>query len=172
MSIEVITKKIKIRSQQISKVDPLLMNLEKVKLTAQPFVSIHVAVYNEKRVIERLIEACCKQNWQNYEVILADDSTDGTTEIVKQFMKENYGELRVSKDDQGTEIYRADANHNLPSLTLIHRSSRSGFKGAALQKALENTNPYADYIAIFDSDFVPYPDTIEQFIKSFPVSIN
>ena len=162
-----ITKKIKIRSQQISKVDPLLMNLEKVKLTAQPFVSIHVAVYNEKRVIERLIEACCKQNWQNYEVILADDSTDGTTEIVKQFMKENYGELRVSKDDQGTEIYRADANHNLPSLTLIHRSSRSGFKGAALQKALENTNPYADYIAIFDSDFVPYPDTIEQFIKSF-----
>ncbi|MDP2730741.1 MAG: glycosyltransferase family 2 protein, partial [Dehalococcoidales bacterium] len=55
----------------------------------------------------------------------------------------------------------------LPTVKLIHRFSRSGFKGGALQKALEQTDERAAYVAVFDADFVPYPDTIEQFVKSF-----
>ncbi len=158
--------------------NPLSVNLDKVSLSRQPFVSIHAAIYNEKRVVERLIEACQNQEWAhsagsgqaNYEVIIADDSTDETTEIAKQFLREKYGGLRFSKDDLGTEIYKADATDNLPSFTLIHRNSRDGFKGAALQKALENTNPKAEYISVFDSDFVPFPDTISQFVKMFQES--
>ncbi|MBI2327932.1 helix-turn-helix domain-containing protein, partial [Candidatus Curtissbacteria bacterium] len=51
--------------QRAYRVNPLLVNLEKVKLEAgsRPFVSIHVAVYNEKKVVERLIAACTSQEW-------------------------------------------------------------------------------------------------------------
>src|ERR671924_471356 len=41
----------------------------------EPFISIHIATYNEKRVIGRLLEACSKLHYSNYEVILVDDST-------------------------------------------------------------------------------------------------
>ena len=43
--------------------NPLLVNLEKVTIKERPFVSVHVAVYNEKRVVERLIRACTRQDW-------------------------------------------------------------------------------------------------------------
>src|SRR6266849_5666799 len=36
----------------------------------EPFVSIHIATYNEKGVVGRLLEACSKPNYSNYEVIL------------------------------------------------------------------------------------------------------
>lgn len=151
-----------------TKANPLLINLEKVELTKEPFVSIHLAIYNEKKVIERLISACCSQQWSNYEIVIADDSTDETTELIKGYIRENYGELGVTKEEDGTEIIKAmPKTLNQPSFTLIHRSSRKGFKGAALAKALENSNPHAEFVVIFDSDFVPYPDTLSQFIKSF-----
>src|SRR3990167_4822452 len=77
--------------QPTERVNPLLINLEKVELTSHPFVSIHVALYNETRVVERLIRACTSQKWENfelrtanYELIIADDSNDETTEIAKQ----------------------------------------------------------------------------------------
>ncbi len=167
-----IARSIKI-SQPISNVNPLTLNFSNVELKSRPFVSIHAPIYNEKRVIERLIRACSSQNWiddaskANFEVVLIDDSTDGTTEIAKQFLREKYGELVVSRDDQGTEIYRADAIRDLPSFTLIHRASRSGYKGAALGSAMANIDKRAEYVCVFDADFVPYPDTIEQFMKSF-----
>src|SRR3989344_3811421 len=61
------------------RVNPLLVNLEKVELESKPFVSIHVAIYNETKVIERLIRAVSSQDWPNYEVIICDDSNDETT---------------------------------------------------------------------------------------------
>src|SRR5712692_2028688 len=48
----------------------------------EPFVSIHVATYNEKRVISRLLEGCAALDYQNYEVVVVDDSTDETAEIL------------------------------------------------------------------------------------------
>jgi len=165
------------------KVNPLLLNLEKVQLEAQPFVSIHVAIYNEKRVIERLVEACRNQNWQNYEVILVDDSTDETTDIIKRLLSADGRKLTKLTNDPSINSGQAGLTTNTeievytsnppstesaePIIKLIHRNSRSGFKGGALQKALKYCNPHADYIIVFDSDFVPYPDTIEQFMKSF-----
>ncbi|MDP2632657.1 MAG: glycosyltransferase family 2 protein [Candidatus Curtissbacteria bacterium] len=188
--------------------NPLLVNLNEVHLRSRPFVSIHVALYNEKRVVERLIRACTSQNWltadslrqtadsskrlANYEVVIADDSTDETTEIAKQVLIEGLGykEVRTFYDDElETFVFTPQTanseQHTLPSsgqaavsgeqnavsilptVKLIHRFARTGFKGAALQKALENTDSRAEFIAIFDADFVPYADTVEQFVKSF-----
>ena len=153
-------------------VNPLLLNFEKITLFSKPFVSIHVAIYNEKNVIERLIKATTSQNWlhpssgqANYELIIVDDSNDETTQIALNVLKETYANLSETKIED-TTLYKGRAN-NLPTVTLIHRSQRFGFKGGALQNALEATDPAADYIVVFDADFVPYPDTIEQFMKAF-----
>jgi cellulose synthase/poly-beta-1,6-N-acetylglucosamine synthase-like glycosyltransferase len=65
--------------------------------------------------------------------------------------------------------YSVDAVEVRPGLILkhIHRISRKGFKGGALDLALKYTQAEAEYISIFDADFVPYPDTLIQFAKYF-----
>lgn len=120
----------------------LLPDLSKIILKRKPFVSIHLATYNEKRVLNRLLTAVTSMDYENYEVIIVDDSTDDTIEVLNQW-------------------------RNHPRLKIIHRQSRSGFKGGALQEALKISNPKAEFVLVFDADFIPYPDTITQFLKYF-----
>jgi len=47
-----------------------------------PFVSVHVAAYNEKRVIERLLTALAQLEYPEYEVVVVDDSNDESLEIL------------------------------------------------------------------------------------------
>ncbi|TMG55933.1 MAG: glycosyltransferase, partial [Chloroflexi bacterium] len=108
----------------------------------QPFVSVQLALYNEKRVVDRLLEACTSFDYENYEVIVVDDSTDETVELLKRW-----------KDH--------------PRVRVIHRSSRKGFKGGALQEALRRMNPRTEYVMIFDADFVPPADAIWHFLDYF-----
>ncbi len=163
-------------SQPVSRVNTLSLNLSDVTLRAKPFVSVHVPIFNEKRVIERLVKACSVQVWTspvsgqaNYEVILADDSTDETTEIIKRVLSDGGRQLVKTFEDGEAEIYIStpEKNSGQPRIKLIHRLSRLGFKGGALQGALEQTDKMAQYVVVFDADFVPYADTIEQFMKSF-----
>src|SRR3989338_4919065 len=189
-----------------SRINPLLVNLEKVELKERPFVSIHVAIYNETKVVERLIQACTSQDWIEgnpskssgstaagvaaFEVVIVYDSTDETTSIAKEVLADNGWSSYSSREDPPTggdesrsleaESSRLRSNNNeqeififtkpdSPTVKLIHRFSREGFKGGALQKALENTDSRAKYICVFEPDFVPYPDTVEQFVKTFQV---
>jgi cellulose synthase/poly-beta-1,6-N-acetylglucosamine synthase-like glycosyltransferase/transposase len=126
----------------------IIPNLGEVELGKKPFVSIQIPFYNEKRVAERIITALMSLSYpkDNYEVVVIDDSTDETTDIVRMLEKEH------------------------KNLKLVHRETRSGFKGAALSKALEVMNPRTEYVMVFDADFIPYPDTIEQFLKNFAVN--
>jgi len=82
----------------------------------EPFVSIHIATYNEKGVVGRLLEACSKLNYSNYEVILVDDSTDGSMEVLEPW-------------------------RHVKRFTIIHRDTRDGFKGGALTYALRAMDP-------------------------------
>src|SRR3989344_2148582 len=217
-----------------SRINPLLINLEKVELSQRPFASIHVAIYNETKVIERLIKACTNQEWfvqksiesiksttgtkgsdlapdtfdtpgapdtlANYELVIVDDSTDETTELARQLLIAEGWQLTkgitgitsttgTTGFEQNTELLTEAhgtfdtlgtrdtpdrqvfifTRPDSPTVKLIHRASREGFKGGALQKALENTDSRAKYILVFDADFVPYPDTVEQFVKTFQV---
>jgi cellulose synthase/poly-beta-1,6-N-acetylglucosamine synthase-like glycosyltransferase/DNA-binding NarL/FixJ family response regulator len=108
----------------------------------QPFVSIHLALYNESRVVDRLLTACTSFDYENYEVIVADDSTDETVELLKKWQ-----------------------NH--PRVRVIHRASRKGFKGGALQEALRRMNSKTEYVMVFDADFVPPADAIWHFLDYF-----
>ena len=113
-----------------------------IDLGYHPFVSVHVAAYNERRVIERLLTALSQLEYPEYEVILVDDSTDDSSLILDRW-----------KD--------------APRFKILHRNSRKGFKGGALNEALKVMDPRAEYVVVFDADSVPFPDSIDRFLPHF-----
>jgi cellulose synthase/poly-beta-1,6-N-acetylglucosamine synthase-like glycosyltransferase len=113
-----------------------------IDLGYHPFVSIHVAAYNEKRVIERLLQALDQLEYPEYEVILVDDSNDESAQILQRW-----------RDN--------------PRFKILHRTSRKGYKGGALQEALKVTDPRTEYVVVFDADSVPFPDSIERLLPHF-----
>ncbi|MFC1710291.1 glycosyltransferase family 2 protein, partial [Patescibacteria group bacterium] len=151
-------------------------NLEHVKLKRYPFISVQIPFYNEKRVVERSIIAATSFDYKGeYEVILCDDSTDETTGIIREYQRKHLAKgeyLKVVRNDkEGWELTAVEVR---PGVTLkhLHRTSRSGFKGAALGLALTLVNPKTEFISVFDADFVPYPDTLQLFMKYFKVQNN
>lgn len=110
-----------------------------------PLVSIHLPFYNEANVAGRVIQACLSQDYPNLEVLVADDSRDET--------------LKVLKDPAW--------RRRPPVVKLIHRGDRSGFKGGALGEALRFMDPRAEFVVVFDADFIPPPDTVRRFIERF-----
>ena len=113
-----------------------------IELGYHPFVSIHVAAYNEKRVIERLLNALAQLEYPEYEVVVVDDSTDESVQILERWRTQ-------------------------PRFKILHRTSRSGYKGGALREALKVMDPRTEYVVVFDADSVPFPDSIERLLPLF-----
>jgi len=113
-----------------------------IDLGYHPFVSIHVAAYNEQRVIERLLTALSQLEYPEYEVVLVDDSTDESVQILQRWL-------------------------NRPRFKILHRTSRAGYKGGALREALKVMDPRTEYVVVFDADSVPFPDSIERLLPLF-----
>ena len=113
----------------------------------QPLVTIQLPVYNEKYVIERLLDAVIKLDWnpKDLEIQVLDDSTDETSAVIKKKLEE--------RKFSGFQI-----DH-------IRRIDRTGFKAGALHEGLKRAK--GDFIAIFDADFIPEPsflkDTMDEF---------
>ena len=120
----------------------------------EPFVSVHIPIYNEPNVVERVLTACMRLDYGNYEVIVVDDSDPETVDgqrclhVLKRCMQ------RFSRTSH-------------PVLKVIHRRGRAGWKGGALNEALRHTDPRAEYICVFDADFVPPPDIIRKMLLYF-----
>ena len=148
-----------INSNGIVQAGGLQPSLDHIKLKRYPFVSIHLPFYNEKKVAERIMSACTSMDYPNYEVIICDDSTDETIQIVKKFAKEHNQKLK----EEGRES---------PVIKILHRPTRKGFKGAALSFAVKEMDPRTEFCVVFDADFVPYPDTLEMFVKYFKANNN
>src|SRR5216683_795278 len=113
-----------------------------IDLGFHPYVSIHVAAYNEKRVIERLLTSLDQLDYPEYEVVVVDDSTDESVQILERWK-------------------------GRPRFKIGHRNSRLGFKGGALREALKVMDPRTEYVVIFDADSMPFPDSIERFLPYF-----
>ncbi|TEU02307.1 glycosyltransferase, partial [Candidatus Woesebacteria bacterium] len=152
-----------------SKVVGLEPSLEHIVLKKHPVISVHIPLYNEKKVVERALRAASSFDYPQYEVIFADDSTDETTTIINKYQK-SFGRIKTKRGD-GWVLKTIEIRPGV-IFKHLHRTSRSGFKGGALKKALEHTDKKAEFIAIFDADFVPYPDTLELFLKYFKVQNN
>ena len=113
-----------------------------IDLGYHPFVSVHVAAYNEKRVIERLLTALSQLEYPEYEVVVVDDSNDESIQILQRWV-------------------------GRPRFKILHRNSRAGYKGGALREALKVMDPRTEYVVVFDADSVPFPDSIERLLPLF-----
>ncbi|RLI07863.1 hypothetical protein DRO32_03240 [Candidatus Bathyarchaeota archaeon] len=107
-----------------------------------PFVSILIPTYNEPNVVDRILAACVNLDYDNYEVIVVDDSTDETVEKLGKW-----------------------ARH--PKVKVIHRGRREGWKGGALNEGLRHLDPRSKFVLVFDADFIPPRDVIQRFLAGF-----
>jgi len=111
----------------------------------EPFISVQLPFYNEKKVARRILEACSNLDYSNYEVVVVDDSRDETVKILREMNKRG--------------------RH--PSLKFVHRKDREGFKGGALAEALKHVDPRTKYVVVFDADFIPPSDILRKFLWYF-----
>ena len=118
-------------------------------LTQWPTVSIHLPVYNERCVVSRLLKSCLQLDYprDKLEIVVIDDSTDDTTEIVTRYAKDFPNLIKV-----------------------IRRESRKGFKAGALQEALSRSK--GEFITIFDADYVPPVDFLKRMIPYLYINDN
>ncbi|MGD0249480.1 MAG: glycosyltransferase family 2 protein [Thermoplasmata archaeon] len=74
-----------------------------------------------------------------------------------------YPAFEVVVVDDSTEPLELDD----PSVRVIRRSGRDGFKGGALRNAFPQLNPASEWMVIFDADFVVDPDVLVRFSEHF-----
>lgn len=123
----------------------------RAKITAQftelPTVTIQLPIFNERYVIERLVEAVSRTNYPRelLQVQVLDDSTDETQQIAAEVVE------RYKKDGLNISYH--------------HRDNRVGFKAGALEAGLKTAT--GRFIAIFDADFIPPSEFLNQTIHYF-----
>jgi cellulose synthase/poly-beta-1,6-N-acetylglucosamine synthase-like glycosyltransferase len=118
-----------------------------VEDAALPDVTIQLPIYNERLVVERLIDSAVALKYppNRLQIQVIDDSDDETVEVAN---------ARVAQyKTQGVAI------------ELVHRSNRDGYKAGALAAALNSAR--GEYVAIFDADFQPQPDFLMDTIPYF-----
>jgi cellulose synthase/poly-beta-1,6-N-acetylglucosamine synthase-like glycosyltransferase len=112
-----------------------------------PRVTVQLPIYNEKFVVERLIESACALDYprDRLEIQVLDDSTDETKELAAKIVRKH-------------QLLGTDIVH-------IHRTDRTGFKAGALRQGLKTAK--GQYLAIFDADFMPPPDFLRKMLPYF-----
>jgi len=58
-----------------------------------------------------------------------------------------------------------------PKVKVIHRSSREGWKGGALNVGLDHMDPRSTHVLVFDADFVPPKDLASRFVDRFDAEV-
>ena len=114
---------------------------------AWPRVTVQLPIFNERHVVERLIDACARLDYpaDKLQIQVLDDSTDQTTAMISQSV--------AHWRQQGITIQ------------LVHRTDQTGYKAGALAAALPLAT--GDFIAIFDADFRPTPDFLQRVLPPF-----
>jgi len=112
-----------------------------------PAVTIQLPIFNEKYTVKRLLQAMTQLDYPAdcLQIQVLDDSTDDTLELVSRLVEEY--------QSRGANI------------ELIHRMNRQGYKAGALNNGLRTAT--GEFIGIFDADFVPKPEWLEQTVPLF-----
>ncbi|MDQ2946336.1 MAG: glycosyltransferase [Acidobacteriota bacterium] len=112
-----------------------------------PRVTIQLPLYNERYVVEQLLEQISKTDYPRelLQIQVLDDSTDDTHPFTASLVNE----------------YRA---LGFP-IEYHHRSKRAGFKAGALQEGMKTAT--GEFIAIFDADFIPPTDFLKRTVHYF-----
>lgn len=112
-----------------------------------PSVTIQLPVFNEMYVMERLLDNIAKIDYpkDKLEIQVLDDSTDETVESTRKHI-------------ESLQASGLDIKH-------ITRVDRTGFKAGALKEGLKIAK--GEFIAIFDSDFLPEEDWLKRTVPYF-----
>ncbi len=113
-----------------------------------PAVCVQLPMYNEHLVAERVIAAAGRLRWPSdrLEIQVLDDSTDADT--------------RSLVDAAAARVRESGLR-----CTVLRREDRVGYKAGALEEARKRTD--ADFLVLFDSDFIPPADYLERALPYF-----
>ena len=76
-------------------------------------ISVIIPVYNAVAYIGECIESVLAQTFQNIQIIIVDDgSTDGTTEIVKDYQRKHESIMVIYQENSGVEKARVEGYRN------------------------------------------------------------
>jgi cellulose synthase/poly-beta-1,6-N-acetylglucosamine synthase-like glycosyltransferase len=112
-----------------------------------PTVTVQLPVYNEKHVVERLIDTVAGLDYprDRLQIQILDDSTDQTSRLA---------EARAAfYRQQGLDV------------RVVRRSNREGFKAGALAWGLARAR--GEFVAVFDADFLPHSDFLLRTVPNF-----
>jgi cellulose synthase/poly-beta-1,6-N-acetylglucosamine synthase-like glycosyltransferase len=117
-----------------------------------PTVCVQLPMFNEHAVAQRVIAAAADITWpvDRLSVQVLDDSTDGDT--------------RALIDDVCADIQAASGVR----CHVLRRVARDGYKAGALEEGRKETD--AEFLAIFDADFVPPQDFLLKAMPHFYLS--
>jgi len=117
------------------------------KLIHFPKVCIQLPIFNEGEIVERLLKNIAQIDYptEALEIQVLDDSTDDSLETNKN--------LVLQLQEEGIPIQH------------IHRKNRADFKAGALKNGLALTE--AEFIAVFDADFLPQSDWLYKTLPHF-----
>jgi cellulose synthase/poly-beta-1,6-N-acetylglucosamine synthase-like glycosyltransferase len=117
------------------------------EIAAWPKVTVQLPIYNERYVIERLVDAVAQFDYPRelIDIQVLDDSMDLTQEVARDCV-ERHQALGVP-------------------ITYLHRDNREGFKAGALQEGLKSAA--GELVAIFDADFIPPADFLRRTVPYF-----
>ena len=112
-----------------------------------PPVTIQLPLYNERFVVERLLEEVLKIEYPRelLQIQVLDDSTDETHAFAERLV------ARYAALGHPIEYH--------------HRSNRVGFKAGALQEGLKTAT--GEIVAVFDADFIPPTDFLTRTVHFF-----
>jgi glycosyltransferase involved in cell wall biosynthesis len=114
----------------------IILSLNEIKRVRQ--ITIGIPSYNEEKNITNLLHALERQHLHSRicQVIIADDSSDRTPELVERF-----------------------ANHSSLPVSLLHRDDRRG-ASAAWNEIFSRAS--GDALVLYDADVIPHPSCTER----------
>lgn len=113
----------------------------------QPFVSIHLACYNEPpEMVIATIDSLAAMDYANFEVLVLDNNT---------------------KDEALWKPLEARCAELGERFRFYHLDNWPGFKAGALNFGLRQTDPRAEVVGVVDADYVVSPDWLSSLIPHF-----
>ena len=113
----------------------------------QPFVSIHLACYNEPpEMVIATLESLAELDYAHYEVLVVDNNT---------------------KNPEVWKPVRTWCERAGPHFRFFHLDPWPGFKAGALNHGLAQTDPRAEVVAVVDADYVVREDWLARLTGYF-----
>ncbi|WP_114240856.1 glycosyltransferase family 2 protein [Dyella sp. C9] len=113
----------------------------------QPFVSIHLACYNEPpEMVMITLDSLAALKYENFEVLVIDNNT---------------------KDPAIWKPVQEYCEKLGPKFRFFHLEPWPGFKAGALNFGLKETDPRADVVAVIDADYVVREDWLSSLTGYF-----